>query len=63
MKHDDKIVWYASAALLACVLGWKLYSASIESAVYRRQGVEISTWEVLCGAKPVERAMFERSAK
>lgn len=38
-------------------LGW--YRASVQVEVYRRQGVEMSTWEVFMGAKPVERYLKE----
>lgn len=34
-----------------------IYRASIQSDVYRRSGIEVSTWEVLMGAKPVDRVI------
>lgn len=52
----------AVAAIVAAVIGapcagW--YRASVQAEVYRRQGVNMSTWEVFMGAKPVERYLKE----
>lgn len=33
--------------------GWYWYRASVQQAVWERQGVHVTTWEVLWGAKPV----------
>lgn len=44
--------------LCACLL-WETYRASVQAAVYRRQGVEMTTWEVMLGSKPVERTFRE----
>lgn len=56
---EEDIVWLGIAVfvgimLIGAVSSW--YGASVQAAVYRRQGVEMSTWEVMCGAKPVERS-------
>jgi hypothetical protein len=42
-------------AIAAIGIGGKWYTASVQTEVYRRQGVEMTTWEVFMGAKPVER--------
>lgn len=36
----------------ACI-GW--YRASVQANLWQREGVEITTWEILWGAKPIER--------
>jgi hypothetical protein len=41
--------------LVLCWLGFLWCSAEIQAGVYRRQGVEMSTWECFMGAKPAER--------
>lgn len=56
---DEDVVWLGIAMVVCVVLigavsSW--YGATVQAAVYRRQGVEMSTWEVMCGAKPVERS-------
>ncbi len=62
MSEDAK--WTLIGCLLAVLLtfgvvGWKWYSASVQRDVYRRQGVQMTTWEVFLGAKPVERYIKE----
>jgi hypothetical protein len=44
---------FAALTLFAAGVFW--YRAKIQRDVYERQGVHMTTWEVFCGAKPVER--------
>lgn len=48
-----------AVALFAAVVGLAVasqwYKAVVQRDVYRRQGVEMSAWEVFWGARPVER--------
>ncbi len=37
----------------------KWFSSEVQKDVYKRQGVEMTTFEVFCGAKPVMRYMVE----
>lgn len=41
--------------ILASGIGISWYRSGIQSEVYRREGIELSQWEVFCGAKPAER--------
>lgn len=41
------------AIIGAPMFAW--YKAGLQQEVYRRQGVEMTQWEVFMGAKPVER--------
>ena len=43
----------AGAVIGAPMFAW--YKAGLQVEVYRRQGVEMTQWEVFMGAKPVER--------
>lgn len=36
-------------------LGASWYRAEAQRKVYERQGVQMTTWEIMLGAKPVER--------
>ncbi len=50
----------AVVVFLAIVLGFggcEVYQAHVQAEVYRREGVELTTWEVLMGAKPAERTV------
>jgi hypothetical protein len=40
---------------VCAAVGW--YRASVQAEVYRREGIEMSTWEVLVGARPAERTI------
>ncbi len=52
------VVVIAFFALVALVcLGARWYKASCQAEVYQREGIEISTWEVLWGAKPAEQTI------
>ena len=44
--------------LLAAWGAFVWYQSSVQASVYRRQGVEMSTWEVLIGVKPVSRPLI-----
>jgi hypothetical protein len=49
------------AAVIGCLIafgvGMKWYRAGIQQEVYRRQGCEMSRWEVFMGAKPIDRQL------
>ncbi len=48
----------AAVVVLIGLLG-RLWHSTIQSEVYRRQGVEMTVFEVFMGAKPVERYVKE----
>ena len=58
------LVSVCSLALLllfiAGVVAWGWYRAGVQQEVYRRQGVEMSQWEVYMGAKPIERRLITK---
>ena len=49
---------FAFALVGAPIVWW--YKSSVQSAVYKRQGIEMSTWECMMGAKPAERTINVR---
>ena len=59
MDRTEKLVAAGAVLSVAAVfaaalsLGW--YQSGLQADVYRRQGVEMTQWEVFCGAQPVER--------
>lgn len=61
VKKED----VAAGCIIAVLLGGFMaicaavqwYRAGVQADVYRRQGVEMTTWEVMMGAKPVERSI------
>lgn len=61
---SDRKVWrlivggVVLLVLISVGAGW--YRAGVQAEVYRRQGVEMSTWEVFTGAKPAERTIHVR---
>lgn len=60
MTRDTKeSLWIAVMTVLVLVIfasgAW--YQASVQAESYQRQGATISTWEVLMGAKPIERSV------
>lgn len=59
VKRDYSVMIYFLFFVIVFIggaaIGW--YRATIQADVYRREGIEISTWEVMCGAKPAERAI------
>lgn len=60
-KEDKSLLgtFVAAVFVLLVVLAsvGHLYQAHVQAEVYRREGIEISDFEVLMGAKPVERAI------
>lgn len=62
-RHDDyaTLALYAVVILLillvAFVIAW--VRATVQTNVYKRQGVDMSVWEVFLGAKPIERVLKE----
>lgn len=40
----------------ALVVWYSWYIAGLQAAVYRRQGIDVTQWELFNGAKPAERA-------
>jgi hypothetical protein len=65
-KAKEWVFWWAFGLILvaACLIGcaWRYYTSSVQADVYRRQGVEMTTWEVFLGAKPVERPVTIKGA-
>lgn len=60
--HDSegKFILCGVIFFILCIVGimwFNYYSADVQAGVYRRQGVNISTWEVMMGAKPIERVI------
>lgn len=54
------LVWILSVlVVIGILLGCNWYSASVKASVWRRQGVDITTWEVFVGATPVERKLID----
>ncbi len=49
--------------IVAGVLCWHWYTAGVQAEVYRRQGVNMTQWEVFMGAKPVERYVVDPKEK
>mgnify|MGYP000087141963 CR=1 FL=1 len=66
-KAKEWMFWWALGSILvvACLIGFacRYYTASVQADVYRRQGVEMTTWEVFLGAKPVERPVTIKGAQ
>lgn len=60
-KAAEGIVAVLSCAALALVIAGSLAmrgcSAAAQAAVYRREGIEMSTWEVFIGCRPAERTI------
>ena len=56
--HRSDIPTLALLALailvIIAVCVFPIYRASVQSAVYARQGITLSTWECLMGIKPAE---------
>lgn len=57
MKFEYVILGFTILALASVGIGFCWYQASVQAAVYRRQGVEMTTWECFIGAKPAERTV------
>jgi hypothetical protein len=52
--------FFVFIALLAAIL---YYTSSVKADFYKRQGIDITTWEVMCGARPVTVVSFETDKK
>lgn len=50
-------IFFVAIILLVAGVVWGTawYKAGVQQDVYRRQGVEMSQWEIFIGSKPVER--------
>ena len=66
----DHIVFLSIMLVLFIVIGipalaasvqW--YKAGVQADVYRREGIEMSQWDVFMGAKPAERAIQIKGGK
>jgi hypothetical protein len=44
-----------AGAIIALICWGLWYRADTQRAVYARQGCKMTTWEILMGAKPIER--------
>lgn len=49
--------------MIAGAVGFVYYSAVVQQEVYKRQGVEMSVWEVFMGAQPVVRYVVPEEKK
>lgn len=45
------------AVILIGAAGWEWYRAGVQQAVYARQGIIMSQWEVFIGMEPAERVI------
>lgn len=43
--------------IMLTLLSFFWYRASVQADVYRRSGVDMSTWEVFTGSRPIERVI------
>ena len=61
MNRTDKFLMVGFAILLAAIvwvsIGGKWYRAGAQAEVYRREGIEMTQWEVFIGVKPAERTV------
>jgi hypothetical protein len=53
------VVVGAIAVILAIAFGVNWYKAGVQQEVYRRQGCEMSRWEIMLGAKPIDRQLVQ----
>lgn len=66
MNRDNLGTCLAAAFVALALTGWAgvaWYLANVQAEVWQREGVQITTWEVFCGAKPVERSVTLKPAK
>lgn len=69
MKKDASVIFGMTAAAIIIavavitgpIFGW--YKAGVQAEVYRRQGVEMTQWEVFVGAHPAERTVNIKEGK
>ena len=61
MSDDSKdgcvtiLVYAVVLALILIPVGlWSWYRAGVQVDIYKRQGIQITRWEVFIGAKPAE---------
>ena len=60
MKTNEVLAIVGAFALFMVVaIPVAYYKASVQREVYLRQGVVMSTWEIVWGAKPIERYVKE----
>lgn len=65
MSYDDDhsssfyvlLMFVGFLLLFIAVMLWKWYSAGVQLAIYKRQGIEMTHWEVFIGATPAERVV------
>lgn len=61
MTDDDKKGCFMVTGIIVLImwvaLMFNYIRSSAQAALYRREGIEISTWEVMLGARPAERAI------
>lgn len=56
-KFAGCLVIIGLVAVIGIAVVGAFWKASIQAEVYRRQGVEMSVFEVMMGAKPIERVI------
>jgi hypothetical protein len=56
---------YGGIILVVAVFGVSLewYQAGVKAAMYHRNGIEVSQWEVFCGATPPARILMLPEAR
>jgi hypothetical protein len=57
MKRHEIAAYILGGILAIAAPFGAWYKAKVQADVYRRQGVEMTTWEVMLGAKPIERSI------
>lgn len=61
-SEDVFIYLMLPLAIVMVIIGFGIgawYASGVQADVYRRQGVEMSQWEVFVGAKPVVRQIVD----
>lgn len=66
--HKPLVLTCVGAMLLLalCLAGatyWDWYMAGVQAEVYRREGIEMTQWEVFVGARPAERTVNLKEAE
>jgi hypothetical protein len=61
MNDDNgRFAIFSLVVIVLAVVGtmcWNLYRAGVQQEVYRRQGVEMTRWEIFIGMKTAERTI------